>query len=233
LYLCGTFCTIIRITKSKKRKKMRSLIFGFLTIFFVSLQAQDPFGGMAARQRNMPNQAIIEGDKVKIRLTVDGVVNNFALNKTNMFDFVYDSARPMGRIVPINFSDTEAIYRLGEIYVRGKYGAQKNYKMYTAPAVTTLFLTTFTGPLGLAFAIPAGNTPVKIENLGHPDLPLVDHKLYYQGYAEEARKIKARRVWLNFGVGFGIFVAAIFVNETMADDGETTGRLGLPLIFTK
>jgi hypothetical protein len=213
---------------------MRSVLIGLLTICFVSLQAQDPFGGMMGRQRNLPNQAIVGVDDVKIRLTVDGVVNNFVLHKSNMFDFVYDSVNPMGRLVQVNFSDTEAIFRIGEIYVRGKYGAQKNYKMYTAPAVTTLVLSAipFAGPVfGLAFAIPAASTPVKIENLGHPNMPLVDHRLYYQGYAEEARRIKARRVWLNFGIGFGISLGAIFLNEALAEDGKRVGGLGLPLIF--
>jgi hypothetical protein len=214
---------------------MRLILTGLITIFFVSLQAQDPFGGMMARQRNMPNQAIVGQENVTIRLTVDGVVNNFTLQKVNMFDFIYDDpTHPMGRLVPVNFSDTGSIFRVAEIYVRGKYGAQKNYKAYTPPAVTTLVLSAipFAGPvLGLGFAIPAAKTPVKIENLGHPNVPLVDHKLYYQGYSEEARKIKARRVWLNFGIGFGISLGAIFLNEAMAEEGKRVGGLGLPLIF--
>ena len=200
---------------------MRFLLTSFLTILFVILQAQDPFAGLPGRSRVLPDQAIVDNDRVRVRLTVDGRTNNFTLHKSNMFEFVYDSVYPMGRFVPVELTDTEAVFRLGRTYVLGKYGAQKNYKLYTPPAVTTLALSAVTGPLGMGFAIPAARTPVKIENLGHPDMPLIDHRIYYQGYAEEARKIKARRVWLNFGVGFGIFLGTIFLNESM--DGDLLG----------
>ena len=206
-----------------KRKKyiMRPLLFGLITMLFISLHAQDPFAGLPGRTRTLPNQAVIDKDIVKIRLTVDGRTNQFTLPRSDMFEFVYDSVRPMGGFVPVSFSplDTAAIFRVGEIYVRGKYSAQKNYKMYTAPAVTTLVLSAFGTPvLGAGFAVPASRTPVKIENLGHPDMPLIDHRIFYQGYSEEARRIKARRVWLNFGIGTGIFLGVMFLNESQ--DGE-------------
>jgi hypothetical protein len=206
---------------------MKKVLFGFLTIFFVSLHAQDPFAGLPGRVSILPNSVIVDKDDVRIRLTVDGRTNHFTLLKSNMFEYIYDSVHPLGHVVPISFSpvDTAAIYRVAEIYVRGKYGAQKNYKMYTPPAVTTLVLSAipFAGPvLGAAFAVPASKTPVKIQNLGHPSVPLVDHRLYYQGYAEEARRIKARRVWLNFGIGFGICLGAVFLNETT--DGALFGK---------
>lgn len=202
---------------------MKNLIFfGFFAFFLTNLQAQDPFAGLSGRTRTLPNQILYTPDDLKIRLTVDGRTNHFVLLKSNMFDFAYDSVHPMGHLVkPIldeGRADTAAIYRLGEIYVRGKYGAAKNYKLYTPPAVTTLVLSAipFAGPvLGMAFAIPASKTPVKIQNLGHPTLPLVEHRLFYQGYAEEARRIKARRIWLNFGIGFGICLGTMFLNETM------------------
>jgi len=187
-------------------------------MLFVSLQAQDPFAGLPGRTRSLPNQAVIDKDNVNLRLTVDGRINNFTLHKSNLFEFVYDSYNPMGRLVSVDLADTAALFRVGEIYVRGKYGAQKNYTMYRAPAVTTLVLSAipFAGPvLGAAFAVPVSRTPVRIENLGHPDMPLLDHRLFYQGYAEEARRIKARRVWLNFGIGFGICLGVIFLNESM------------------
>ena len=208
---------------------MRPLLFGLITMLFVSLQAQDPFAGLPGRARSLPNQAIIDNDNVRLRLTVDGKVNYFALHKSNMFEFVYDSIRPMGQLLPVDFADTSAIFRVAEIYIRGKYAAQKNYNMFRAPAVTTLVLSAipFAGPvLGAGFAIPVARTPVKIENLGHPDMPLLNHRLFYQGYAEEARRIKARRVWLNFGIGFGICLGIIFLNESTNGD-----MLGLPVIF--
>jgi hypothetical protein len=205
---------------------MRTLFIGFLTILFVSLHAQDPFAGLPGREKTLPNSVIIDKDDVRIRLTVDGKTNHFTLLKSNMFEFVYDSLRPMGHIVPVKFwgefGDTAAIYRIAELYVRGKYGAQKNYTAYKAPAVTTLLLTAIplAGPvLGAAFAVPASLTTPKIELLGHPGVPLVEHRLYYQGYADEARRIKARRVWLNFGVGLGVCLGVMFLNEVSDNNG--------------
>jgi hypothetical protein len=203
---------------------MKKLLLGFFVFLFAGLQAQDPFSGLSPRQRLLPNEFIPGAQDVKIRLTVDGRMNNFVLLQRNMFEFVYDSISPMGRVVPVSMSDSAAIFRVAKIYVQGKYGADKNYKMYTPPAVTTLVLSAipFAGPvLGAAFAVPASLTPVKIQNLGHPNMPLVEHRLYYQGYSDEARRIKARRIWLNFGIGFGICLGTMFLNESM--DGELFG----------
>ncbi len=196
---------------------MKTLLIGLFAVLCVSLQAQDPFAGLPGRSRTLPNSVIIDEQDVKIRLTVDGKTNHFSLLKTNMFEFLYDSIRPMGHFVSVDFSDTASIFRVAELYVRGKYGAQRNYKMYTPPSVTTLVLTAIplVGPvLGAAFAVPASLTTPKIQYLGHPEVPLVEHRLYYQGYADEARRIKARRVWLNFGVGLGICLGTMFLNET-------------------
>jgi hypothetical protein len=204
-----------RYKVNKHKNKMKTLFIGLFAIFCVSLQAQDPFAGLEGRSRTLPNSVIIDDQDVKIRLTVDGKTNHFVLLKTNMFEFLYDSIRPMGHYMSADFADTASIFRIAEIYVRGKYGAQRNYKMYTPPAVTTLVLTAipFVGPvLGAAFAVPASLTTPKIKYLGHPEVPLVEHRLYYQGYADEARRIKAKRVWLNFGVGLGICLGTMFLN---------------------
>lgn len=209
---------------------MRLLLSGLITVFyFISLQAQDPFAGLSGRARTLPNTAIVDGDDVRIRLTVDGTTNYFSLHRSNMFEFVYDSIAPLGRLVFVDFSDTASIFRLGEIYVRGRQAAQQHYTMFRPPAAATLVLSTFTGPLGMAFAIPAARTPVRIENMGHPDVPLLDHRLFYQGYAAEARRIKARRVWLNFGVGFGVFLGVLFLNEAGVFEDTFIGTR--PFIF--
>jgi len=197
---------------------MRTLFIGLFTILFVSLYAQDPFAGLPGREKTQPNAFIIDDQDVRICLTVDGKTNYFTLLKSNMFEFLYDSVRPMGQIVPVKFdpADSASIFRVAELYVRGKYGAQKNYKAYTPPAVATLVLTSIplAGPvLGAAFATPASLITPKVQYLGHPEVPLVEHRLYYQGYADEARRIKARRVWLNFGVGLGICIGTMFLNE--------------------
>ena len=205
------------------------LFFGFFVLLFVGLQAQDPFAGLSGRSRTRPNMFAVDQHSVKIRYTLDDRTSQFTLSKSNMFDFVYDSVSPMGRLMLIDFStmpfDSAAIYRLAEIYVRGKHDAQRNYTMYTPPAVTTLVLSAIplAGPvLGAAFAIPASLTPVEVQNLGHPPAPLVDHRLYYLGYTEEARRIKARRIWLNFGIGLGVCLGWVFLHEA------TDGGAGLP-----
>ncbi|MCL2413496.1 MAG: hypothetical protein FWC98_05105 [Bacteroidales bacterium] len=209
---------------------MRRFLFsGLIMMLFISLQAQDPFAGLSGRTRVLPNKAIVDGDDVRIRLTLDRTTNYFSLHRSNMFDFVYDSISPLGRLVPIDFADTASIFRLGEIYARGRLAAREHYRMHRPAGTATLVLSTVTGPLGAAFAIPASRTPVRIENLGHPNMPLVDHRLFYQGYATEARRIKARRVWLNFGVGFGAFLAVVFLNEAGVFEDTFIGTS--PFIF--
>jgi len=209
---------------------MRILLTGLIMLFYVvGLHAQDPFAGLPGRARTLPNTAVVDGEDVRIRLTVDGHMNYFSLHRSNMFEFVYDSVSPLGRLVFADLSDTASIFRLGEIYIRGRMAARDHYTLFRPPAAATLVLSTFTGPLAMGFAIPAARTPVRIENLGHPDMPLLDHRLFYHGYSAEARRIKARRVWLNFGVGFGIFLGVLFLNEAGVFEDTFIGTS--PFIF--
>jgi len=183
-------------------------------MLFISLQAQDPFA--VGRPVILPNQAVVDGDDVRFRFNVDGFPNYFTLHRSNMFEFVYDSNAPLGRLVFADFSDTASILRLGEIYLLGRLAAREHYRGFRPAATTALFLSAvpFAGPvLGASFAIPASVTPVRIENLGHPDVPLIDHRLFYHGYTAEARRIKSRRIWLNLGIGVGVSLATVFINE--------------------
>jgi len=212
---------------------MRILLTGLIMLFYVvGLHAQDPFAGLSGRTRTLPNTAIVDGEDVRIRLTVDGSMNYFSLHRSNMFEFIYDSISPLGRLAFADLSDTASIFRLGEIYIRGRMAAQEHYRMFRPAAATTLVLSAIpiAGPvLGASFAIPAARTPVRIENMGHPDMPLLDHRLFYHGYSAEARRIKARRIWLNFGIGFGISLAAVFLDIGLTDgDARNTRFLGIP-----
>jgi hypothetical protein len=201
-----------------------------LLLCVLSLFSQDVFNGLQGRQRIKPNLAIIGKDDVKIRLTLQGKENNFVLVKSDMFDYYYDTVHPLGQVRFVNLQDTAEIFALGAKYVYGKWDANKNYKMYMPSALTTFVLTAipYAGPvLGLGFGLPSALTTPKIQYLGHPNIVLVEDRLYYKGYADRARRIKAQSIWLGYGLGLAACLGVMFLNESM-----DTPFLGFT-IFTK
>lgn len=65
----------------------------------------------------------------------------------------------------------------------------------------------FCGVLGL---IPAGicaSVDPKVQNLNYPSEELWQNKYYQKGYRYRAKKIKQKKVWTGFGIGFGASLA--------------------------
>lgn len=91
-----------------------------------------------------------------------------------------------------------------DLYVKGTIDAERNYVRYKGAAAGTL-ITSLVSPLvGLIPAIACSATSPKITNLGYPDEKLFQEKDYHQGYTTKAKKIKKRKVWTNWGIGFGV-----------------------------
>ncbi|GHU85944.1 hypothetical protein FACS1894153_2080 [Bacteroidia bacterium] len=193
------------------------LLLSICFTLFLGLQSQDVFNGLQGRAVMKPNIAIIGDEDIKIRLTIAGKENNFVLVKSEMFDYYYDTAHPLGQVRFVNLQDTAEIFALASKYVYGKYDANKNYKMYMPSALTTFVLSAipYAGAiLGLAYGVPSALTTPKINHLGHPDIVLVEDRLYYKGYADRARRIKAQKIWLSYGLGLAVCIGAIWANET-------------------
>lgn len=88
-------------------------------------------------------------------------------------------------------------------FEQGRTDAQAYYKGYKG-AGTGTFLTTFLlSPAGgLITAIAASSTPPKPHTLMYPDAELWKNAAYQSGYINQAGRIKRRKVWKNWGLGF-------------------------------
>jgi hypothetical protein len=89
--------------------------------------------------------------------------------------------------------------------------AYKYYKNYSGAATGTLVATVFGGGiLGLIPAIMCSSTPPTQMNLNMP----VQHNQnpeYVKCYTEYSRKMKAHKVWSNFGIGCGALLLFLVI----------------------
>jgi hypothetical protein len=103
-----------------------------------------------------------------------------------------------------------------DLYVKGQMDAEVNYKKYKGAATGTLIVSLLSPLVGLIPAIACSATTPKIENLGYPDPKLFMQKDYHDSYTHKAKKIKSRKVWKNWGIGFGVNLVAVLLISASA-----------------
>lgn len=98
-------------------------------------------------------------------------------------------------------------------YLSGKADAKRHYFGYKNAATLTILSGTclmLVSPVaGLTSAIVCSSTPPKLKNLNLPDTLMLQNQDYMAGYQRQAKKIKQRKVWTNWAIGFGINVSVI------------------------
>lgn len=98
-----------------------------------------------------------------------------------------------------------------QTYQSGVTDSRQYYKSYKAAGTVTL-LTSLLSPLvGLVPALACSLTPPSDENLDYPSHEKMKNPDYSQGYKNKAKKTKSGKVWMNWGIGFGVNVALIFL----------------------
>lgn len=101
---------------------------------------------------------------------------------------------------------------MADPYTTGIKDASNNYYGSGAAATGTLITSLLSPIAGLIPAIACSSTTPSRENLGYRDEASLSNPEYTRGYLKEARAIKQRRIWKNWGIGFGInLVLAVFV----------------------
>ncbi len=98
-----------------------------------------------------------------------------------------------------------------DLHVKGQVDAEANYKKYKGAATGTLIASLVSPLIGLIPAIACSATTPKMDNLGYPDAKLFMQKEYYDSYTRKAKKIKAGKVWKNWGIGFGVNIVAVLL----------------------
>lgn len=103
-------------------------------------------------------------------------------------------------------------FSTADYFRQGQIDARKYYKRYKPAATGTLFVTTiFSGVIGIVPAAITSTTEPDEANLGYPNNELMNNPDYYNGYTQSAKKIKSSRVWMNWGIGVGINIAAFYL----------------------
>ncbi|MDR1973490.1 MAG: hypothetical protein LBQ31_02325 [Bacteroidales bacterium] len=185
-----------------------------VSVLFSSLcLAQDPFSlnnqkqsfGMSSfmQENGTTTISLLSSDpKITGIVTMpDGILNKYEYPDTST---VFGDLKTLNLMKPNDFG-----YVL-DICTKAKKDSRKYYKMYQASSMGTLFLTIVNPIAGLACAIPSSLTPPKIENMGLSDIDMLQEDIYFQTYRKEALRVKNRKIWTNFGIGFGINVGITF-----------------------
>ena len=95
--------------------------------------------------------------------------------------------------------------------IKGQIDAARHYKRYKGAATGTLITSLVSPFIGLVPAILCSATNPRIDNLGYPNEELFRQPEYYKAYTRKAKKIKQRKVWSNWGIGFGVNLVVILV----------------------
>jgi uncharacterized protein YcfL len=99
-----------------------------------------------------------------------------------------------------------------ELYNKGQQDAKVHYKGYKGAGTGTLVTTLLLSPLvGLVPAIVTSSVKPQDQNLDYPNHELMKNEDYSTGYKYEARKTKNRKVWTNWGIGFGVILTYVLV----------------------
>lgn len=96
-----------------------------------------------------------------------------------------------------------------DLFSLGESDASKYYKGYRGAGTGTLITGLVSPLIGLIPAISTSSTQPKIENLNYPNEELFKNSQYYEGYTKKAKKIKQGRVWMNWGIAFGVNLVAV------------------------
>ena len=108
-------------------------------------------------------------------------------------------------------ADSSAAVPLTEnLFMKGQVDATKYYTKYKGAGTGTLIASLVSPLIGLIPAIACSSTKPREINLDYPNPALMKNPDYYLGYTQKAKKIKQGKVWLNWGIGFGVNLVAEF-----------------------
>jgi hypothetical protein len=104
---------------------------------------------------------------------------------------------------------------VNDLFRQGQTDASKYYKGYKGASTGTLLTSIVASPLiGLIPAIACSSSQPEDQNLNYPNSELMKKPDYYNGYTQQAKKIKQNKVWKNWGIAIGVnlLLIAVIVN---------------------
>ena len=122
--------------------------------------------------------------------------------------------------VPQNKSGLVSSLSNTNMFIQGQIDAKRYYKGYKDAGAVSLISSFLLGPVfGLIPTIAIASTTPNAQNLDFPSESLMRNREYAIGYAKEARSIKSRRSWTNYGIGavIGTALLAILISVSLSN----------------
>jgi len=191
-------------------KNAATLIFLILAVFSVAF-AQDI---ITLKNGEEMKAHIIRLNRTDVTFIPVNSVDTAYLLREDVTKLHYKS----GIIIFLTESETPELFPYPEndsLYILGKNDASLYYKGYTAAAAGTLVTSIFF-PWGLIPAIACSSKPPSRDKLGYQNQQLIENPGYYNGYVNQAHKIKKKKVWGGFAIGSGIYIGLVAILSVMA-----------------
>lgn len=195
---------------------MKNYLLILFSILSLTISAQDRLVLKSGEEKNVKIEEV-GTDEIKYRKQSSGPL--YIIKKSEVFMIVYaDGTKDMFNESPAEEKPESKIEEPAsndDLYQEGVVDAAMYYKGHSSGAggtlITTLVLSSL---LGLVPAIACSSTPPDRINLRMPG-DNAKNNSYVRGYEDQAFKIKKRKVWTMWGVGFGInlAVAVILLTE--------------------
>ncbi len=182
----------------------------------MTAKAQDPFSARAASFRFDParkSNYFLKETELKLNLYGKDAMHTgkFTLPSNILYRYQYtDTASVLGHVAPLVMAIPGDFRYVADICLKAKTDCRQYYKMWKASTFGTLFFTIVNPVASLSVAVPASLTPPRIENLGLSDVDMLEDELYFHTYRKEAKRLKSKRIWTAYGIGFGIHVGILF-----------------------
>lgn len=120
----------------------------------------------------------------------------YILLKSGTKEIMDTLARPQSAAAVKNPADAIGLYR------KGTADAKVFYTRHSGE-IGVGIASLFTGIIGIIPAIIVSAVAPREKNLGYPNYELWKQKDYQAGYKRQAKRIKQKKVWAGFGIGFG------------------------------
>lgn len=167
---------------------------------------------------------------IKVKSLSDSLITYATADKTNptgetlvvisvseVASITYESGQRISFVEPLQPAPANSYARdsprltQSELFTKGRGDAIVYYQGYKGAATGTLIVSLLSPLVGLIPAVACSATPPSVYRVVTPDSRMLSNVDYTNGYLRESRRIKARRVWTNWGIGLGVNLALVLI----------------------